>query len=139
MNALLTEIVKWVQSQTKEIDPDTPGVADDAATVRRVLNGPDGAAFLLFVAKLTVLRPATDPSLDGPASHDFAQRRTGENNIFAALVRYRDLADNLERKPDHDRSSRPGPGGLALAGARDPADERFTGSEFDPRGEIAGR
>lgn len=139
MTPLLDEILKWVRSQTKELDPAQPGFAEDAAVVHRVLSGPDGEKFLAFLARLSVLRPALDPSLNGAASHDYAQRRTGENQFFAAIVRYRDLAETLERNPDHDRSSRAGPGGLALTGTHDPADERFTGSEFDPRGEIGGR
>ncbi|MGH7020741.1 MAG: hypothetical protein ACREEY_12710, partial [Brevundimonas sp.] len=86
---------------------------------------------------MSVLRPALDPRLHGSASHDYAQRRTGANSLFAALIFYRDLADKLERTTTHGTQSEPRAGSDAEP---DAGDERFTGADFwDPQGIVAGR
>jgi hypothetical protein len=108
MSPLLTEIIAWVRSQTIE-PPDSLAPEDarrrDAATAARVLDDPANADFVELLAKLTVLRPPLDHRLAGPASHDYAQRRTGENGVFGALIFYRDLHAKLQRT-DHDRRDR---------------------------------
>lgn len=136
MTPLLDAILPWVRSQTREADPRPDDKrADDARLVKRVLSGEDGAAFLTLLARMSVLQPPLDPALSGAPSHDYAQRRTGANSLFAALIFYRDLADQLERTlthgtdPDARRDADP-----------DAGDERFTGADFwDPQGLVAGR
>ncbi|MFC5374740.1 hypothetical protein ACFPIF_19445 [Brevundimonas faecalis] len=135
MTPLLDAVLPWVRSQTREADPRPDDKrAEDARMVKRVLSGEDGAAFLTLMARMSVLQPPLDPALSGGASHDYAQRRTGANSLFAALIFYRDLADKLERTShgtDPDARSDADP---------DAGDERFTGSEYwDPQGLVAGR
>lgn len=142
MTPLIEQAVEWVRSQTAPIAPGQ-ALPEDARLVRRVLSGEDGARLLEVLAKITVLRPSLDPRLSGPASHDFAQRRVGENNVFAALIRLRDLADELERKPDDDHAERqPSVFGWSDADTRGDADAGSQGAEpwrFDPGGAVAGR
>lgn len=136
MTPLLDAILPWVRSQTVPADPRPEDKrAEDAQLVKRVLSGEDGAAFLTLLARMSVLLPALDPNLHGPASHDYAQRRTGANQLFAALIFYRDLADKLERTSTH------GTDPDARSDAEpDAGDERFTGADFwDPQGLVAGR
>ncbi len=139
MTPLLDAILPWVRSQIAE-PPETLADEDarraDAQLVRRVLTSEDGPAFLELLAKLSVLRPPLDPSLSGAASHDYAQRRTGENQLFAALIFYRDLADQLERT-DHDRRRQSfdfGWGGRDDANAGGGVDDE----RWDPSGTVAG-
>lgn len=138
MTPLLDAILPWVRSQIVEADPrPTDKQAADARMVKRVLSGDDGAAFLTLLANMSVLQPPLDPRLHGPASHDYAQRRTGANSLFAALIYYRDLADKLERTPAHGPERHPHAGSAVDA---DAGDERFTGSDgWDPFGLVAGQ
>lgn len=135
MTPLLEAILPWVRSQTKMVDPQPEDArGEDARMVRRVLSSDDGPALLALLARMSVLQPPLDPVLSGAASHDYAQRRTGANQLFAALIFYRDLADKLDERTDHDRpQSRPG----ADAGTDPYADDRFGTDAFDPEGLVA--
>ena len=92
----------WVRSQLP--DPGLRALTDqdraDASLAARMLRTADGEKLLEILARATVLRPPTDHRFSGPASHDFAQRRTGENAVFGVLVHLLDTHDHLTRK-DH--------------------------------------
>ncbi len=144
MSPLLEETLTWVRSQIRPADArdvQTEEMKLDAALVARMTQGDDGEAFLMLLAKMSVLRPSLDPRLAGAASHDYAQRRTGENQLFGALIHYRDLAEHLERT-DHDRPRQSfdfGWGGDAASDAGTAADPRFGGDAgWDPGGTVAG-
>lgn len=143
MSPLVLMAMDWVRSQIIE-PPEASVVGDDrraeAALVHRVLTGPDGPALLELLAKTTVLRPAINPSLHGSASHDYAQRRTGENNVFAALIHLHDTHLKLTEGTFHDRSDRadrPQPVFGWNAGNADADACRDAGGGFDPRGTVA--
>lgn len=114
MSPLVEMAMGWVRSQI--VDPPGADMIGDerrkeAAVVHRVLTGADGPALLEILAKTTVLRPALDPSLSGPASHDYAQRRTGENSVFATLIHLHDTHLKLTEGTSHGhhRPERPAP------------------------------
>lgn len=139
MNPLLAETLNWVRSSKPAVDEREAQSAQkrqDAAMVRRVLISEDGEAFLMLLARLSVLRPALDPALHGPASHDYAQRRTGANSVFAAVVHYLDLSD-LNEGTTHDRPRSPDHAALADAGYA-LWDARATDAGWDDAGTVAG-
>jgi len=154
VNPLIAHVRTWVSSQLP--DPGARGVLDqdrlDAALMAKVMNGPDGLALLEVLARATVLRPPTDPRLSGAASHDFCQRRTGENAVFGVVVHLLDLHDHLQRTETDDRrhdrpapvfgwNDSPGLAGSYAPRAEDAGDETRAetggGDAFDPAGNIA--
>jgi hypothetical protein len=151
---LIEHTLALVRSQTRRPTDADALQAEDAAVITRIVSGEDGDRLLEILAKLTVLRPALDPSLSGAASHDYAQRRTGENGVFAALIHLIDVHDHLTRK-DHapanpdDPELRPVFGwvdapGLSTGGSERYGDAADPGSgdtagglRFDPGGTVA--
>lgn len=144
MSPLVEMTMEWVRSQIVP-PPEASMIGDErrreAALVHRILTGPDGPALLEILAKATVLRPALDPSLSGPASHDYAQRRTGENNVFATLIHLHDTHLKLQEETAYDRSDRadrPKPVFGWSAGNTEPGPgDARPDAAFDPRGTVA--
>lgn len=154
---LLEQVLAWTRSQLKPVELMTAEEKEAerpaALAAARVLKSDAGRELLTVIASFTVLRPALDPRLSGPASHDYAQRRAGENQVFAALIHLLDLAADLERT-SRDRSRNPdpdpapvfgwgGPASLFTDPDNDPRDRAgpdadFGQFEFDPGGDIAG-
>lgn len=148
MSPLVQQAMDWTRSQIVE-PPEADTIGDErraeAALVHRVISGPDGPALMEILAKITVLRPALDPRLSGSASHDYAQRRTGENNVFAALVHLHDT--HLKQQGTQNgnrRSERPVPvfgwfDGPAVAGGDPDTGNPVGDAAFDREGSVAFR
>jgi len=151
MTDLLDEVMAWVRAGSAP--PDTAVLTDtvmgdDARLLAAAFTGEDGRKRLMLLARLTVLRPPVDHRLpDGPRQA-YAEMRSGQDSIFAAVVRYLDLhAEN--QRTSHERShsadQRSAGFGWSTAGhaaVADAGDERFadTGDgAFDPAGLVGGR
>lgn len=147
MTDLLDEVCAWVRGGSYVSDEArlTDAVmAEDARLLAEAFTGEAGRRRLMVFARMTVLRPPVDHTLNPGAREAYAQLRQGQDSIFAGLVRYLDLHDEHQRSQTDERTiaTEPRPEfGWSAAGGADPAvtDERFTGGGgFDPAGLIAG-
>lgn len=127
---LLEEVMGWVRSGSR-VDPETHTAmrlaAEDAALMAEAFTGQNGRKRLMIFARMSVLRPPSDVMLPAEIQASYAALRQGQDSMFAALVHYLDV-HSANLKANHDRANQ-----------SDPADERFTGTDFDPAGSIAVR
>lgn len=157
----LDDIFGWVKSGELASDPRamvraSPEVRALAPVFKRLFSSADGKIVLETLANASVRRAGVDHRLSGQEYFSYAQLRQGQDQLFATIATYLEVAEELE-KGDHDEHrDTPGRGpassgsfnGYATGLDGDTAGERGDDGDdgggdgprgFDPNGEVAVR